>query len=89
LRRYFTLCSQVSSAGRIVEFESDAEELIVHCNFGWDGMCDGYYQSDMFDLSKPAVDYDEKLDESVPLNPPYYLFDQNLYLTMYSGYGSN
>lgn len=89
LRRYFTLCSQVSSAGRIVEFESDAEELIVHCNFGWDGLCDGYYQSDMFDLSKPAVDYDEKLDESVPLNPPYYLFDQNLYLTMYSGYGSN
>ena len=87
--QYYIIDKASDEIVEIVEFESDAEELIVHCNFGWDGLCDGYYQSDMFDLSKPAVDYDEKLDESVPLNPPYYLFDQNLYLTMYSGYGSN
>lgn len=24
----------------------------MHCNFGWDGKCDGYYWYDLFDTTK-------------------------------------
>ena len=27
------------------------ENGLVHCNFGWGGMCDGYYQFSIFNLS--------------------------------------
>lgn len=89
LKRYYTLCTQISYAGRIFEYSADQKEFIVHCNFGWGGLYDGYYHSEIFDLSKPAADYDDDLSESIPSAPPYYVFDQNLYLTMYSDFNSN
>ncbi len=29
-------------------------QIMVHCNFGWDGFCDGFYISGVFDLSNGA-----------------------------------
>ncbi len=49
----------------------------VHCNFGWDGICDGYYSFGVFDLSKRYV---RDLDESVGDRESYAdrIYDTNL-----------
>ncbi len=31
-------------------------ETLVHCNFGWGGLCNGYYYSGIFNLKKGAVE---------------------------------
>ncbi len=36
---------------------------LVHCNYGWAGHCDGYYEYSLFDLSSGPVTDDEYLDD--------------------------
>jgi hypothetical protein len=31
----------------------------VHCNWGWEGVCDGYYETSVFDLNNGAIIPDE------------------------------
>lgn len=31
-------------------------EYLVHCNFGWNGWCDGYYYSGIFDTNEGPID---------------------------------
>lgn len=38
---------------------SAAPEMMVHCNFGWSGSCNGYYTSGIFDLNKGELDDSE------------------------------
>ena len=33
---------------------------LVHCNWGWEGVCDGYYESNVFDLTDGAIIPDEE-----------------------------
>lgn len=40
------------------EFWGVKETKKVHCNFGWNGMCDGYYTFGMFDVSQVLDDED-------------------------------
>lgn len=42
------------------EYIGDVETKKVHCNFGWNGQCDGYYTFGIFDVS-------EELDSSLIL----------------------
>jgi hypothetical protein len=32
---------------------------LVHCNWGWEGVCDGYYETSVFDLNNGAIIPDE------------------------------
>lgn len=34
------------------------QRILVHCNFGWGGIADGYYASGIFDTRRPAEIYD-------------------------------
>ncbi len=46
---------------------------LVHCNFGWDGTCDGYYTPGVFDLSETEFDqYGEENDYSDVTSSYYY-----------------
>lgn len=36
---------------------------MVHCDFGWDGICNGYYVSGVFKLNDPNADYDNPSGE--------------------------
>ncbi len=47
--------------GKVVGYQ---HERLVHCNFGWNGACDGYYYSGKFDtksgpVTKSTIDYGE------------------------------
>ncbi|MDE6140889.1 MAG: C10 family peptidase, partial [Alistipes sp.] len=56
----------------------------VHCNFGWGGMCDGYYSGDMFDTTK-WLDRDD-IDTSVGdyAGSAGQMFNSNLQMITYS-----
>ena len=47
--------------------ESVDEYNLVHCNYGWDGSCDGYYTSGIFDIreSLPSDMIDTTVDDKV------------------------
>ena len=34
------------------------ERILLHCNWGWWGSCNGYYEAKIFDLKKGAIEYD-------------------------------
>lgn len=40
------------------------EILLMHCNWGWGGICNGYYASRVFDTKKGAVITDSKYGDS-------------------------
>lgn len=42
------------------------ERFLLHCNFGWGGVADGYYFSDLFDPGKGPVATDPNVDLSTP-----------------------
>ena len=42
---------------------SDTTYYLVHCNYGWTGMCDGYYTSGVFDISNELDD--DMIEESI------------------------
>ena len=35
------------------------EQVLLHCNWGWDGSSNGYYESKIFDTIDGTVEYDE------------------------------
>ncbi len=41
---------------------------LMHCNFGWQGDCDGYYVSDVFDLDEGPVETEDGDIESDDYN---------------------
>lgn len=47
--------------------ESVDEYNLVHCNYGWDGSCDGYYTSGIFDIRErlPSDMIDTTVDDKV------------------------
>ena len=52
--------------------EGTDDQLLMHCNFGWGGMCDGYYFFGAFDTVHDPVAREE--DDTDP-NHHQYLFD--------------
>ena len=36
------------------------KQTLLHCNWGWGGNADGYYESELFDLTQGAVMFDDK-----------------------------
>lgn len=59
------------------------ESHFVHCNFGWNGICDGYYTSGIFDpknspiYGKDNIDYAALLQNEYSKTSPYF-FNQDL-----------
>ena len=45
-------------------------QTLVHCNFGWEGVADGYYYDGIFDLSKGPV-MPEDSDAGTPASRYY------------------
>lgn len=45
--------------GVVVEYPNKRKELI-HCNFGWRGLCDGYYAPSIFDTGSSPEKRDNK-----------------------------
>ena len=45
-------------------------QTLVHCNFGWEGVTDGYYYDGIFDLSKGPV-MPEDSDAGTPASRYY------------------
>lgn len=44
----------------------------MHCNFGWNGQCDGYYSDNIFDVTTPNLDIDETVGDIISTNTnPY------------------
>ena len=37
-------------------------KIMVHCDFGWQGYCNGYFTSGVFDLGSDEVLFDDKTD---------------------------
>ena len=54
-KRSVKLCT---NSGAIIDEYYETRDLI-HCNWGWNGVCDGYYFMNIFDLSEGAVVPDE------------------------------
>lgn len=46
---------------------------MVHCDFGWQGFCNGYYASDIFKLNNPDVEFDNPYDSGSDINYNFYL----------------
>ena len=40
-----------------IETKTETREM-VHCDFGWEGKCNGYYVSGIFKLNSSENDYD-------------------------------
>ena len=36
---------------------------LLHCNWGWDGQCNGYYSSNIFSLCYGAKEYEDPIEE--------------------------
>ena len=52
------------------EYTADEGQVLIHCNFGWNGLCNGYYQSGLFNLDqKPCVQEDGETFHTDPNNP--------------------
>lgn len=47
------------------------QRLVVHCNFGWGGLADGYYASGIFDTRRPAESYD-RVDTHPKISDAHY-----------------
>jgi len=47
----------------------------VHCNFGWNGSADGYYNSGVFDTSKGPQSKDAGKDQNQTLGTDYYRYN--------------
>ncbi len=45
--------------GVVIEKSKERKELL-HCNFGWRGLCDGYYTSSIFDTGSSPEERDDK-----------------------------
>lgn len=58
--------------GVVIEKSKERKELL-HCNFGWRGLCDGYYTSSIFDTGSSPKERDEKdtNTESAKDSPKY------------------
>lgn len=41
---------------------SESEKMMVHCDFGWEGKCNGYFTSGVFNLESEDVLYDDEED---------------------------
>jgi len=46
---------------------------MVHCDFGWQGSCNGYYASGIFKLNNPDVEFDNPHDSGSDINYNFYL----------------
>ena len=44
----------------------------VHCNFGWGGVCDGYYSNSVFDTSNRNYDIDSSVGDYTGIGPSNY-----------------
>ncbi|MDE6857775.1 MAG: C10 family peptidase [Alistipes sp.] len=55
-----TITNTLDKDGRIIDSEvyTSPTTCLLHCNFGWSGLCDGYYPKNIFDTSKPNSDID-------------------------------
>lgn len=46
-------------------------QILVHCDFGWQGFSNGYYTSGIFDLQKGAVETESHENELEKRNLDY------------------
>ena len=53
----------------------------IHCNFGWDGECDGYYGYDIFDTTIPRPN---EPDFGDVIDPYIYIYDTYLKMIKYN-----
>lgn len=85
LKKNVYLCTV--EGGQLVrrEYWGVEETRKVHCNFGWSGMCDGYYTFGMFDVSN-ALDDSDIVGEigDVAGEVGYYPFNANPGIIVYS-----
>lgn len=52
---------------------SPVSTVMVHCDFGWSGSCNGYFVSGMFDMKRNDVEYDSEYHFGNKYNFKYYL----------------
>lgn len=67
----------------------ETEVKLLHCNYGWGGICDGYYSYSIlvFDASSPLddenIDYENGDLKGGEYIPGRYTYDRNLYMISY------
>lgn len=57
--RYQLEIEKKTDKGVVIEKSNERKELL-HCNFGWQGLCDGYYTSSIFDTGSSPEERDDK-----------------------------
>ena len=57
-------------------------QTLIHCNFGWNGICDGYYYFGNFDTTKAPADLEDEFDENLGTQP--YNFKLDLRMMTYA-----
>ena len=56
---------------------------VVHCNFGWEGKCDGYYNCNVFDVSSGLEFLDTTIGDRLMIPNPGLNFDNTLSIFVY------
>lgn len=53
--RYATLWAYSPSSSTMIKTQVRMERELIHCNWGWGGLSDGYFNSGVFDTSKRVI----------------------------------
>lgn len=53
------------------KWDGSGRKHLLHCNWGWNGDCNGYYISKIFNTVNGAVEYDEEEDGTHSMNTKY------------------
>lgn len=54
-----------------IKWDGSGRKHLLHCNWGWNGDCNGYYISKIFNTANGAVEYDEEDDGTHSMNTKY------------------
>lgn len=90
LERTITTTTSEEIEGDIGSGEGGAEITVtedycnvVHCNFGWEGKCDGYYNCNVFDVSSGAESVEPSIGDLLMMPYPDLNFDNTLKIFVY------
>lgn len=90
LERTITTTTSEEIEGNIGSGEGGAEITVtedycnvVHCNFGWEGKCDGYYNCNVFDVSSGAESVEPSIGDLLMMPYPDLNFDNTLKIFVY------
>lgn len=82
-----TITKTLDKDGRVIDSEvyRSPTTCLLHCNFGWSGLCDGYYPNNIFDTSKTNSRIDESVGDIEHANVlPSYVFSHDFKFINYT-----